>query len=317
MNAFDTSLSRIWPQGLRSDHIETLQINIGRYCNLACRHCHLECSPARTETMSWNTMLHILGALQVSAFNRVDITGGAPEFHPHFRSFIEAARKAGQSIQVRTNLVSLLEPDLDGMAEFLRDHRVSLVGSLPCYLEENVTAQRGPGVHRKSIDAIRMLNELGYARNEDLLLNLVHNPGGSLLAGEQSELETAYRDELKDGFGISFNSLFVINNMPIGRFRQVLDQRGESDQYSCSLQDAFDPANIPGLMCRHQICVDWDGKLYDCDFNLALGLAVNHGASNKIDTYDGKVLDCRQIVTGPHCFGCTAGQGSSCGGSLR
>jgi radical SAM/Cys-rich protein len=317
MNAFEIKLSEYRAQGLFCERIETLQVNIGRSCNLACRHCHLECSPARTEMMAWDIMLQILRVIQSSAFRLVDITGGAPELHPHFRPFIEALREIHPSVQVRTNLVSLLEPDLEGTAAFLRDHDVHLVASLPCYLEENVTAQRGAGVFRKSIEAVRLLNRLGYAREEGLVLNLVHNPGGPFLSGEQAELEEAYRDALRERHGIYFNNLFVINNMPIGRFRQVLDQSGDVDHYFCSLQDAFDLANIPSLMCRHQICVDWDGTLYDCDFNLAMGLGVNHGAASRIEAYDEEILRCRQITTGAHCFGCTAGRGSSCSGSLQ
>ena len=317
MNTFDAKLSRVWPGGLYSEQIETLQVNLGRFCNLACGHCHLECSPDRTEMMARDTMLQIIKILQTSAYRFVDVTGGSPELHPHFRPFIEAVRETGQTVQVRTNLVSLLEPDLDGMAAFLKDHGVLLVGSLPCYLKENVTQQRGPGVYEKSIEAIRMLNRLGYTRDEGLILNLVHNPGGPYLAGNQSDLEKAYRDELKDRSGILFNNLYVINNMPIGRFRKDLDRSGCGDQYSGTLEDAFNPANIPGLMCRHQICVDWDGRLYDCDFNLALGLCVNHGSANRIETYDRELLNGRQIATGPHCFGCTAGKGSSCCGSLQ
>jgi radical SAM/Cys-rich protein len=203
------------------------------------------------------------------------------------------------------------------MAAFLKHHGVLLVGSLPCYLEENVTQQRGSGVYEKSIEAIRMLNRLGYARDEGLILNLVHNPGGPYLAGNQSDLEQAYRDELKNRFGILFNNLYVINNMPIGRFRQSLERSGRADQYTGYLVDAFDPANIPGLMCRRQICVDWDGRLYDCDFNLALGLCVNHGSANRIETFKRELLNGRQVATGPHCFCCTAGKGSSCCGALQ
>lgn len=317
MNAFDAKLSRSWPPGLYNEHIKTLQVNIGRYCNLACRHCHLECSPDRTEMMSWETMLQILEIIRMSSYRLVDVTGGSPELHPHFRPFIQAVRETGHTVQVRTNLVSLTEPDLDGMAAFLKDQGAVLVGSLPCYLEENVTQQRGPGVYKKSIAAIRMLNRLGYARDEGLILNLVHNPGGPDLAGKQSDLEQAYRDELNHRSGILFNSLYVMNNMPIGRFRQSLERSGRAGQYSGSLVDAFDPANIPGLMCRHQVCVDWDGRLYDCDFNLALGLPVNHGTANRIETFNRELLNGRQIATGPHCFACTAGKGSSCCGALQ
>lgn len=317
MNAFDKEITLIWPEGLHSAQIETFQVNLGRFCNLACRHCHLECSPDRTEMMSWDTMLQILEILRTSSFSLVDVTGGSPELHPHFRPFIAAARETGHTVQVRTNLVSLTEPDLDNLAAFLKDYGVVLIGSLPCYLEENVTQQRGPGVYEKSIEAIKMLNRLGYARDAGLILNLVHNPGGPYLAGKQSDLEQAYRDELKSRFGILFNNLYVINNMPIGRFRQELDRSGCGDQYSGILEDAFDPANIPGLMCRRQICVDWDGRLYDCDFNLALGLCVNHGSANRIETFKRELLNGRQVATGPHCFCCTAGKGSSCCGALQ
>jgi radical SAM/Cys-rich protein len=317
MNAFDATLSREWPRGLYGESIETLQINLGRHCNIACRHCHLECSPDRTEMMPWEIMLRVINVINVSLYKQVDVTGGSPELHPHLCRFIEAIRRTGQAVQVRTNLVSLMDPGLSGMATFLKNQGVQLVGSLPCYLEENVTGQRGPGVYEKSIAAIKMLNRLGYAREEGLVLNLVHNPGGPFLAGEQAALEEAYRDELMDRFGIHFNNLHVINNMPLGRFRQDLDRSGGTERYQCYLQDAFNPATVSGLMCRHQICVDWDGRLYDCDFNLALGLTVNHGAADRIEAYDRELLACRQIVTGLHCFACTAGHGSSCGGSLK
>lgn len=317
MNDFDAMISQCLPDGLYSENIETIQVNLGRYCNLSCRHCHLECSPERREMMSWHDMQKILKLVQESSYRLVDVTGGAPELHPHFREFIAALRDTGQSVQVRTNLISLLEPSLAGMGAFLRDHAVALVGSLPCYLEENVDAQRGPGVHKKSMEALRMLNRLGYGRHEDLPLSLIHNPGGPFLPGEQSELEAAYRQELRGCFDVFFTRLLVLTNMPIGRFKRSLEQSGETADYASCLRDHFNPANLAGLMCRHQVSIDWNGRLYDCDFNLALGMPLNHSAPAQLATYDRRLLEKRQIVTGAHCFGCTAGCGSSCAGSLQ
>ncbi len=317
MNSFAAKLSTMWPGRFLSEAVETIQVNIGRNCNLACRHCHLECSPDRTEMMSWDAMEKIIATVQESSYRLVDVTGGSPERHPLFRRFLAALRKADQPVQVRTNLVSLIEPEGEDTGAFLRDHGITLVGSLPCYLEENVRGQRGPGVYEKSIAAIRALNRLGYGRDETLVLNLVHNPTGPFLPGGQADLEKDYRSELKKRFGVSFNNLFVLANVPIGRFKKELERSGKADVYARRLEDHFNPANLPGLMCRHQISVDWDGRLYDCDFNLALGISVNHGVPNHIDEFDRRRLDRREIITGNHCFACTAGQGSSCMGCLQ
>lgn len=316
MNAFHATITSVLPEGLTSDRIDTVQINLGRYCNLACKHCHLECSPHSKEMMSWETMQGVLAAIHGHAFRMVDVTGGSPDLHPHFRKFIEKLIDCGQTVQVRTNLVSLTESTVRGIAEFLRERGVSLVGSLPCYLEENVNEQRGSGTFTRSIEAIRMLNDLGYGRGGGLSLNLVHNPIGPFLPGEQSDLEEAYRYELMHRFGITFDRLLVLTNMPIGRFKRELEESGKWHEYMTCLKCNFNPATLAGLMCRRQVSIDWNGTVYDCDFNLALGIPVNLGSHNHIQHFDAAAFDKRRIATGDHCFGCTAGAGSSCGGSI-
>ena len=246
----------------------------------------------------------------------IDVTGGAPELNPHLRRFIQAIRSAGQAAQVRTNLTVLLEKGLEGMIQFFRSHRVALVASMPCYLEENVTAQRGPGVHQRSIEAIRGLNDAGYGRDDQLQLNLVYNPAGASLPPDQSDLEGDYRHELAERFGITFTRLITITNMPLGRFGRQLRNEGREEEYLELLQRSFNPATVKGLMCRHQVSIAWDGTLYDCDFNLALRYPVDHGAPDHLRRFDPLALRHRRIVTGRHCFGCTAGHGSSCGGAI-
>jgi radical SAM/Cys-rich protein len=247
----------------------------------------------------------------------VDLTGGAPELNPDLRWFIEALGAEGIPVQVRTNLTALLEPEAEGLAEFFRDHRVALVASMPCYLEENVRAQRGAGVYDKSIEAIRRLNDLGYGKDPGLVLNLVYNPGGPFLPAPQADLEAAYRKELRERFGVEFTRLLTIANMPIGRFGADLERRGGAEEYMRLLAGSFNPGTVEAVMCRSQVSVGPDGTLYDCDFNLALGLAVDHGAPDHIRDFDLSTLRTRRIVTGEHCFGCTAGRGSSCGGALE
>jgi radical SAM/Cys-rich protein len=222
----------------------------------------------------------------------------------------------GHSVQVRTNLTVLLEPGMEKMPKFYRRHKIQLVASLPCYLEENVCAQRGKGVYEKSITALKQLNTLGYGIDPDLPLNLVYNPGGPFLPPLQTSLEKDYRSELGRRFGITFTHLLTITNMPLGRFQMDLYQKGQENNYLDLLRKSFNPETLAGLMCRHQISVGWDGRLYDCDFNLALGLPVNHGAPDHIESFRVSDLNLRRIVTGEHCFGCTAGAGSSCRGAL-
>ena len=305
MNDFEKQVEAIVGGTLHSLELETLQVNIGLRCNQACRHCHLAASPARPEMMDWSTMQLVLDAATKIPGRLIDLTGGAPELNPEFRRFVEAVRKKNHNVQVRTNLTVLLEP-----------HQVHLVASLPCYLEQNVRAQRGERTYEKSIEAIRRLNAVGYGSDPHLPLNLVYNPGGPFLPPEQAVLEADYRRELGSRFDVTFSRLLTITNIPIGRFRAELRMQNQEHEYLQLLRQAFNPLTVEGLMCRHQVSVGWDGTLFDCDFNLALGYAVDHGAPDHIRLFDPHVLKTRRIVTGEHCFGCTAGHGSSCGGAL-
>ncbi|MDI7258923.1 MAG: arsenosugar biosynthesis radical SAM protein ArsS [Thermodesulfobacteriota bacterium] len=316
MNDFETRIAEITGDGLHSQKIETLQVNLGLRCNQQCVHCHLGASPERREIMEWPTMQLVLEAVKSVHCKLVDLTGGAPELNPHFRRFVAALRQEDHPVQVRTNLSVLLEPDMEEMPEFFRDHQVQLVASLPCYLTENVCGQRGDGVYEKSIEVIKRLNPLGYGSGSGLPLDLVYNPGGAFLPPPQSTLEEDYRRELGQRFGIMFTRLLTITNMPLGRFHKELVQQNQERSYLNLLRKSFNPQTVNGLMCRHQLSVGWDGTLYDCDFNLALGLPVNHGAPDHIRYFNPKDLRIRRIVTGEHCFGCTAGFGSSCAGAL-
>lgn len=316
MNDFEKRIERVTGEGLHSVEIQTLQVNLGFRCNQHCRHCHVEASPNRTEEMEWPTMERILEIAGTVGCRLVDLTGGAPELNRSFRVFVNALHEAGHRVQVRTNLTVLLEPGMDDLPEWFKTRRIRLVASLPCYLEENVRAQRGKGVYEKSVDAIRRLNASGFGIDPELSLDLVYNPGGPFLPPDQSELEADYREELEKNFGIQFTRLLTITNMPIGRFRDELRRQNQERAYMQLLQDAFNPQTVEELMCRRQISIRWDGTLYDCDFNLVLDHAVNHGAPDHIRSFDVSALAERRIVTGDHCFGCTAGCGSSCGGAL-
>ena len=316
MNDFEKQVADTEGDGLHSLRIEILQVNLGLRCNQQCVHCHLEASPDRTEIMEWATMELVLEAARGSRAQLVDLTGGAPELNPHFCRFVKALRKEKHQVQVRTNLTVLLEPGMEEVPELFQEHKIRLVASMPCYLEENVCAQRGKGAYGKSIEAIKQLNALGYGSNPDLPLNLVYNPGGAFLPPSQSALEEDYRRELGSRFGITFTRLLTITNMPLGRFRMQLHRQNQERNYIELLRKSFNPQTIEGLMCRHQLSVGWDGTLYDCDFNLALRLPVDHGAPDHITSFDLIDLAKRRIVTGDHCFGCTAGSGSSCCGAL-
>jgi radical SAM/Cys-rich protein len=316
MNRFEERLFTGEKEGLFSEGIRVLQVNVGLWCNQACSHCHLGASPDRDEIMEWSTMDKLLDIAVTVRPELVDITGGAPEKNPRFTHFIAALTDRDLEIQLRTNLTALVAPGSEGLMVFLKEKGVRLTASLPCYLEEKVKAQRGEGVFEKSIEALCRLNELGYGVEGGLTLNLVYNPGGAFLPGDQASLEEDYRRELGGRFGLKFTNLFTIANMPIGRFREILDRKERYERYMALLEDSFNSDTVPGLMCRSQVSVGWDGRLYDCDFNLALGLTVNYGAPGHIDQWDLKPLRERRVVTGPHCFGCTAGCGSSCGGAL-
>ncbi len=304
------------PDGLRADGIRLVQVNIGRFCNLACTHCHLAASPQRTEMMSWETMESVLGVVDALQPVCVDITGGAPELHGDLRRFIMCLTGKGHAAQVRTNFSALLEPMTDGLIDFFAANHVALVGSMPCYLGENVDAQRGAGAYEKSIEAIGKLNRCGYGVRNELPLVLVHNPGGPFLPPAQAELEEVYRRELGQRFGIHFTQLLTITNMPIGRFSLALEDSGQLSDYTAFLQDAFNHDALAAVMCRHQLCIDWDGRLYDCDFNIALKRGVDESLPQTVEGFRAKLFEKRRIVTGRHCFGCTAGAGSSCAGAI-
>ena len=302
--------------GLYADGIDIMQVNVGLKCNQSCAHCHLSASPQSEEMMSWPVMEKVLEIAGIVCPMTVDITGGAPELNPYLKRFIKKLTGMGIRSQVRTNLTALLHGGNEDLIGFFRDHRVKLVGSLPCYLEENVRAQRGEHVYEKSIEAIRRLNSAGYGIDQDLQLNLVYNPGAAFLPGDQAALENDYKRELKERFGVYFTHLLTITNMPLGRFGKQLEEKNRLDKYMKLLTESFNPDTVPGLMCRRQISIGWDGTLYDCDFNLALNMVMNHGAPDHIDKWDLENVAGRRIVTGMHCFGCTAGSGSSCAGAL-
>lgn len=316
MNAFETHIQERCGLDIRAQAVRTLQVNIGFKCNQSCSNCHLECGPHRQEMMNWNTMNQVIAAADRIRPEVIDITGGSPELHPHLERFILTLRRKGLNVQIRTNLTVLLEPGIEGMPAFYKKNRVRLVASMPCYLEENVDRQRGEGVYKKCIRMLRALNDIGYGKEEDLPLYLVYNPAGPVLPPDQKPLEEDYKRELKNRYGIVFTGLYTITNMPIGRFWDGLKEENKAEEYMEVLRLGFNCLTIEELMCRHQISIGWDGTLYDCDFNLALGLPVEEGLPRHLRDFDFGRLTNRKVVTGKHCFGCTAGFGSSCGGAL-
>jgi radical SAM/Cys-rich protein len=316
LNVFDQRVADRENRPLHALDITTIQVNIGLTCNLKCVHCHVSSGPTRKEQMTWETMELVLNAARKVRARLVDITGGAPEMNPHFRRFVAALSDEDIDVQVRTNLTILLEPGYEDLIPYMAARKVRLVASLPCYLEQNVDAQRGQGVYEGSIRAIQQLNSHGYGVVDELPLDLIYNPLGPVLPPDQERLEEDYRRELDRRFGIRFTRLHVLTNMPIGRYRAVLRQQKKDAEYQWLLERAFNPRTLEGLMCRHQISVDWNGAMYDCDFNLAVRLPVNHGAPTHIRDFDPDKLAQRRISTAGHCFGCTAGCGSSCGGAL-
>ena len=315
-NQFDEAVEAQTGEPLRAATIDTIQVNIGLTCNLACHHCHVESGPKRAEQMDWATILLVLRAAERAGAATIDITGGAPEMNPHFRRFVRLARSRGLQVIVRTNLTIMLKERYQDLPDFFREHRVHLFASLPCYLPENVNKQRGLHVYEDSVEVIRRLNAVGYGARPDLPLDLVYNPLGPSLPPAQEKLEADYRRELLARWGIRFNRLYTITNMPIGRFQHDLERSGRADVYWETLLDAFNPQTVPQLMCRDQVHVSYDGTLHDCDFNYALGMPTGHDAPRHIRDFDADALRERRIVTGRHCLGCTAGHGSSCGGAL-
>ncbi len=299
---------------LKARELKILQANLGYRCNMACKHCHVQGGPDRTEVMDEKTAREVLHVVANHPFETLDLTGGSPELNPSFRMLVAEARKAGRRVIVRTNLTVLFEPGMEGLAEFYCGHQVELIASLPFYLEDGVDRVRGSGTFLKSINALKMLNSLGYGcgagESNDLPLNLVYNPQGMFLPPAQEALETEYRRSLKDRFGLSFTRLYAFANMPIGRFRNFLERTGNLDRYLDKLAGAFNPAALDKVMCRHILSVGWNGTLYDCDFNQVLDLPAQSPA-HRIEAFDYDALSDRVIAAGEHCFGCTAGQGSS------
>jgi len=305
---------------LRRGRPEILQINVGKLCNLTCVHCHVNAGPKRKEIMTRTTIDCIVDWLAKTEIPTVDLTGGAPEMIPDFRYFIERVKglRASRHVIDRCNLTILLESGYEGLAQFLARHRVEIIASMPCYTAENVNAQRGEGVFDGSIAALQLLNSLGYGINSELLLHLVYNPVGAFLPGPQDELEADCKRELFSHFGIVFNKLYSITNMPIGRFAAFLRHNHQLQEYMELLVDAFNPTTIDGLMCRNTISVGWRGEVYDCDFNQQLDMQWQNPDESGLFLWDidPDKIDNREIMTGNHCFGCTAGAGSSCAGAL-
>ncbi len=300
--------------------LETLQANLGYRCNQACLHCHVNASPKRTEMMDAATAALVIDFLEASGAVALDLTGGAPEMNPHFRELVRAARKLGAKVIDRCNLTILEEPGHENLADFLAGQGVEIVASLPCYLEDNVDRQRGEGVFAASLGALRRLNQLGYGRPDSgLLLNLVYNPQGASLPPPQAELEAAYRRELEQRYGIVFNRLYALANMPIRRFGSTLVTEGRFEAYMDLLRSAHNPENLERVMCRSLVSIDWQGYVYDCDFNQMLGLPL--GAIGKprvhLSELSGFAWEARPIAVAGHCHGCTAGAGSGCGGALK
>lgn len=303
---------------INRDALRTLQINIGLRCNQACLHCHVNSNPYRKERMSKDTIAAVLGFLQQGKVGTLDITGGAPEMHPQFRELVEKSRALGVRVIDRCNLTIMEEEGFNDLAEFLAENRVEVVASLPCYTKDNVDEQRGKGTFESSIRGLQRLNKLGYGTEQsNLVLNLVYNPLGATLPGPQKELLTEYRRILEDEYGIFFTDLFAICNMPVNRFGSTLISKGQFHEYIHLLKSAYNEKNLQEVMCRSLISVDWEGYLYDCDFNQMLGLAMqnNKGKMHISDLHAGELRN-KPIQVRDHCYACTAGQGSSCGGAL-
>ena len=297
---------------LMTDKMSVLQINVGRLCNLACKHCHVEAGPNRTEVMGRDVLEDCLKLYKEWGFQTIDITGGAPEMNPHFRWFVEEAVKVCPDVKVRSNLTVMLEEGYEDFPEFYAANKVTVICSLPHYKAKNSNKQRGEGTFEKSIQVLKRLNALGYGKDPELTLNMVFNPGGAFFPPEQSAMEKEYKEHLGSEYGIVFNHLFTITNNPIGRFGAFLTRTGNMEGYLTKLYDAFNPGAVAGMMCRSQLSVGWDGRVYDCDFNQAVDLPIE--GADHIKDLVGKPYEKRRIRLDKHCYACTAGQGSSCGG---
>jgi radical SAM/Cys-rich protein len=315
--SFEDRVAKAGSAPLAATGVTVFQINVGKLCNQTCRHCHVDAGPDRKEIMNRETAELCIRALAATEIPTVDITGGAPELNPNFRWLVEQSRSLNRHVMDRCNLSVLLLPSQSGLAEFLASHRVEVVASLPYFRAAQTDAQRGDGVYEKSIRALQQLNALGYGQDgSGLVLNLVHNPVGAFLPPKQDAIEVQFRRELGRQHGIRFNRLYTITNMPISRFLEFLIETGNFESYMERLVNAFNPAATAGVMCRYMLSIGWDGTLYDCDFNQMLDLPVSNGVPRHIRDFDLEKMNHRQIVTGNHCYGCTAGSGSSCGGAV-
>jgi len=316
--AFDEMLAAHGHEPLRALRLDTFQVNVGKLCNQTCTHCHVDAGPTRTEIMTRETVEAVLDVVRrYPELRTVDITGGAPEMNPHFEYLVEQCRALGRHVMDRCNLTVFFVRGKQHLPRFFADHQVEVIASLPCYLEENVDQQRGKGVYNRRIEALQQLNGFGYGlEGSGLVLNLVYNPLGPQLPPPQSELEADYKGELAQRFGITFNRLYTLTNMPISRFLVDLHRSGQYESYIERLITSFNPVSVEGLMCRNLISVNWDGRLSDCDFNQMLDLPVDGAVPQTIPEFDLALLARRRVVTGMHCYGCTAGAGSSCGGTL-
>jgi radical SAM/Cys-rich protein len=313
---FDDKFELVGEGPLKATEIETFQINLGKMCNQVCKHCHVDAGPDRKEIMTRETMQDCLDILSANKIPTVDLTGGAPELNPNFKWFVDEVKKLDCHVIVRSNLTILETNGFANYPEFMANHKVEIVSSLPYYKKSFTDRQRGDGVFDKSIAAMKKLNALGYGKdNPELILNLVYNPIGAFLPPSQAELEQDYKRELKDNFDIEFNNLYTITNLPISRFLDYLIQSGNYDAYMHKLVESFNPVAASNVMCRSMISIGWDGQLFDCDFNQMLELNMDHGAPSHIKDFDASLIKNRRIVTGQHCYGCTAGAGSSCGGA--
>lgn len=315
---FDTAIAGAGFEGLRPSNLEIFQINLGKLCNMTCRHCHVDAGPDRFDAMmSRETVEACLRALDQTRAHTVDLTGGAPELHPEFKYLVDAAVTRGKQVIDRCNLSVLLLQRNRGLAEWLGDRGVEIVASLPHYRRRNTDAQRGDGAFEKSIEALRLLNDAGYGLGDPRRrLTLMSNPAGAFLAASQQSMEAEWKESLARDFGIHFDRLFALNNMPISRFLEWLVETDNLDQYMARLTKGFNGATIAGLMCRNTISISWDGRLFDCDFNQMLDLdALPNDTAMRVDDFDFAAWQSRRVVTRRHCFGCTAGAGSSCGGA--
>lgn len=312
--SFETKLNEIGQTPLRPTGIDIFQINVGKMCNQVCTHCHVDAGPDRKEIMTRETMEQCLKALEGTDISTIDLTGGAPEMNPNFGWFVEELSKLGKKIIVRCNLTIILaNPKYNDLPEFFKKHQINVVSSLPYFTAKRTDAQRGEGVFEKSIKALQMLNEVGYGKaDSDLKLDLVYNPAGAFLPGDQAALENQFKRKLAE-YDIVFNELFAITNLPISRFLEYLVKTEKYEDYMEELVNAFNPMAAEGVMCRSTISIGWDGYLYDCDFNQMLELKVN--GPQHISEFSESTLNEREIIVNQHCYGCTAGAGSSCGGT--